>query len=160
MRPNYLKFLELILRSIKSKVEIDVYHSFLLSSIVIAIKFEYLHKWTISNTKRSIVVTIEFKYFRSSLNICNKHQILNLFFIAHLFDLTEIYDSRVSNCIELHKFWHYSTDLGTNSYSRDRIVYWFFYQYLITIHIESIWTTMISVELYEYRRYLMETRSQ
>jgi len=44
MRPNYLKFLKLVLRSIESEVEVDVYHSFLLSSIVIAIEFEYLHK--------------------------------------------------------------------------------------------------------------------
>jgi hypothetical protein len=44
MRPNYSKFLELVLRLIKSEVEFDVYLSFLLSSIVIAIEFEYLHK--------------------------------------------------------------------------------------------------------------------
>ncbi len=43
-RPNYLKFLVLVLRLIESEVEFDVYHSFLLSSIVIAIEFEYLHK--------------------------------------------------------------------------------------------------------------------
>ena len=36
---------------------------------------------------------------------CDKHKILNF-----------------SNCIELHKFWHYSTDLGMNSYGRDQIV--------------------------------------
>ncbi len=35
-------------------------------------------------------------------------------------------NSRVSNCSELHKFWHYSTDLGTNSYSRDQIACQFF----------------------------------
>jgi len=50
MRPNYLNFLELELRSIESKVEFNVYRSFLLSSIVLAIEFEYLRKWTISNT--------------------------------------------------------------------------------------------------------------
>jgi len=44
MRPNYLNFLELVLRSIESEVEFDVYRSFLLSSIIIAIEFEYLHK--------------------------------------------------------------------------------------------------------------------
>jgi hypothetical protein len=43
-RLNYLKFLVLVLRLIESEVEFDVYHSFLLSSIVIAIEFEYLHK--------------------------------------------------------------------------------------------------------------------
>ncbi len=64
-------------------------------------------------------------------------------------------NSRVSNCIKLHKFWHYSTDLGTNSYHRDQIVCQFFYRYLITIRIESIWTTSISVEPYEYCRYLV-----
>ncbi len=89
MRPNYLNFLESVLRSIESEVEFDVYHSFLLSSIIIATEFEY---------------------FQSSLNICDKHQILNF-----------------SNCIELHKFWHYSTDLGTNSYGRDQIVYQIFF---------------------------------
>ncbi len=59
MRLNYSKFLQLVLRSIESEVEFDVYHSFLLSSIVVTIEFEY--------------------------------QILNLFFIAHLLYLTEIY---------------------------------------------------------------------
>jgi hypothetical protein len=44
MRLNYSKFLKLVLRSIESEVEFDVYRSFLLSLIVIAIKFEYLHK--------------------------------------------------------------------------------------------------------------------
>jgi hypothetical protein len=44
MRPNYSKFLKLILRLIESKIEFDVYRSFLLSSIVIAIEFEYLRK--------------------------------------------------------------------------------------------------------------------
>ncbi len=111
MRPNYLKFLELVLRLIESEVEFYVYRSFLLSSIVLAIKFKYLHKWTISNTYRLIAVTIEFEYLQTILTI-----ILNLFFIAHLFDLT------VLNCIELHKFWHYSTNLGMNSYSRDQTV--------------------------------------
>jgi hypothetical protein len=57
-----LNFLELVLRLKESEVEFDVYQSFLLSSIVIAIKFEYLRKWTISNTQRWIVVTIEFEY--------------------------------------------------------------------------------------------------
>ncbi len=66
-------------------------------------------------------------------------------------------NSRVSNCIELHKFWYYSTDLGTNSYSRDQIVYQFFYLYLITICIELIRTTSISVKPYEYHRYLVNT---
>jgi hypothetical protein len=28
--------------------------------------------------------------------------------------------------MELHKFWHYLTDLGMNSYSRDQIVYQYF----------------------------------
>ncbi len=42
MRPNYSKFLKLVLRLIKSEVEFDVYRSFLLSLIVIAIEFEYL----------------------------------------------------------------------------------------------------------------------
>ncbi len=64
-------------------------------------------------------------------------------------------NSRVLNCIKLHKFWHYLTDLGTNSYGRDQIVYHFFYRYSITIRIELIWTKLISVELYEYRRYLV-----
>ncbi len=50
MRPNYLNFLELVLRSIESEVEFDIYRSFLLSSIIIAIEFKYLRKWTISNT--------------------------------------------------------------------------------------------------------------
>jgi hypothetical protein len=36
MRPNYSKFHILVLRSIKSEVEFDVYRSFLLSLIVIA----------------------------------------------------------------------------------------------------------------------------
>jgi len=44
MRPNYLKFLELVLRLIESEVEFNVYRSFLLSSIGIAIEFEYLRK--------------------------------------------------------------------------------------------------------------------
>jgi hypothetical protein len=39
-----LNFLELILRSIESEVKFDVYHSFLLSSIIIAIEFKYLRK--------------------------------------------------------------------------------------------------------------------
>jgi len=39
------------------------------------------------------------------------------------------------------------------SLSRDQIVYQFFYRYSITIRIESIRTTLISVEPYEYRRY-------
>jgi hypothetical protein len=52
-------------------------------------------------------------------------------------------NSRVSNCIELHKFWHYSTNLGINSYGRDQIVYQFFYRYLIIICIESIRTVQI-----------------
>ena len=38
-----------------------------------------------------IVVTIEFEYLQLSLNICNRVRILNLFFIAHLFE-TEIYE--------------------------------------------------------------------
>ncbi len=50
MGPNFLNFLELVLRSIESEVEFDIYHSFLLSSIVLAIEFEYLRKWKISNT--------------------------------------------------------------------------------------------------------------
>jgi hypothetical protein len=44
MRPNYLNFLELVLRSIEYEVEFDVYRSFLFSSIIIAIEFEYLRK--------------------------------------------------------------------------------------------------------------------
>jgi hypothetical protein len=44
MRPNYLKFLELVLRLIEFEVEFDVYHSLLLSSIVIVIEFKYLRK--------------------------------------------------------------------------------------------------------------------
>ena len=35
-------------------------------------------------------------------------------------------NSGVSNCIEVHKFWHYLTDLGTNISDRDQIVYLFF----------------------------------
>jgi hypothetical protein len=65
-------------------------------------------------------------------------------------------NSRASNCIELHKFWHYSTDLGTNGYGSDQIVYQFFNQYSITIHIESFQTTSISVEPYEYCCYLVQ----
>ncbi len=38
------KFLKLVLRSIEYKVEFDVYCSFLLSSIVIAIELKYLRK--------------------------------------------------------------------------------------------------------------------
>ena len=67
-------------------------------------------------------------------------------------------NSRASNSIKLHTFWHYSTDLGTNSYGRDQIVYQFVYQYSITIHIELIQTTSISVKVYEYRRYLVLTK--
>jgi hypothetical protein len=52
MRPNYSKFLELILRSLESEVEFDVYCSFLLSSIVIAIEFKYLRKRTLRITLR------------------------------------------------------------------------------------------------------------
>jgi hypothetical protein len=40
MKPNYFNFLELVLRSIESKVEFDVNRSFLLSSIIIAIEFD------------------------------------------------------------------------------------------------------------------------
>ncbi len=40
MRPNYLNFLKLVLRSIESEVEFNVYRSFLLSSIIIAIEFD------------------------------------------------------------------------------------------------------------------------
>jgi hypothetical protein len=40
---------------------------------------------------------------------------------------------------------------------RDKIVYQFFYRYLITI-CESIRTTSISVEPYEYRSYLLRSR--
>ncbi len=44
MKPNYLNFLELVLRLIESEVEFDVYRSFLLSSIIIAIEFNnYSH---------------------------------------------------------------------------------------------------------------------
>jgi hypothetical protein len=57
--------------------------------------------------------------------------------MAHLFDLVEIL-LIPECCIKLHKFWHYSTELGTNSYSRDQIVYQFFNQYSITIRIELI----------------------
>jgi hypothetical protein len=32
-------------------------------------------------------------------------------------------NSRASNCIKLHKFWHYLTDLGTNSYGKEQIIY-------------------------------------
>jgi len=35
-------------------------------------------------------------------------------------------NSRALNCIKLHKFWHYLTNLGTNTYDRDQIVYQFF----------------------------------
>jgi hypothetical protein len=34
MRPNYLNFLELVLRSIESEVEFDVYRSFLLRFLI------------------------------------------------------------------------------------------------------------------------------
>jgi hypothetical protein len=44
MRPNHLNFLELVLRLIESEVEFDVYRSFLLSLIVLAIEFKYLRK--------------------------------------------------------------------------------------------------------------------
>jgi hypothetical protein len=44
MRPNYLNFLELVLRLIEFEVEFDVYHSFLLILIVLAIEFKYLRK--------------------------------------------------------------------------------------------------------------------
>ncbi len=44
MRPNYLKFLKLELRLIESEAEFNVYRSSLLSLIVIAIEFKYLHK--------------------------------------------------------------------------------------------------------------------
>jgi hypothetical protein len=32
-------------------------------------------------------------------------------------------NSGVSNCIEVHKFWHYLTDLGTNISDRERIFF-------------------------------------
>jgi hypothetical protein len=50
MRLNYLKFLELVLRLMESEVEFNVYRSFLLSSIVMAIEFKYSRKRTISST--------------------------------------------------------------------------------------------------------------
>jgi hypothetical protein len=52
MRPNYLKFLKLILRLIKFEVEFDVYRSFLLSSIVIAIEFTIMIIVTQYHTKQ------------------------------------------------------------------------------------------------------------
>jgi hypothetical protein len=32
-------------------------------------------------------------------------------------------NSGVSNCIEVHKFWHYLTDLGRNISDRERIFF-------------------------------------
>ncbi len=52
------------------------------------------------------------------------------------------------NCIELLKFWHYSADLGTNSYCRDQIVY----QFLMGI--QSLFV-LNRFEPYEYRCYLV-----
>jgi hypothetical protein len=66
-------------------------------------------------------------------------------------------NSGVSNCIEVHKFWEYSTDLRTNISDRDQIFFENFLSISFQIRIVSNRTTSISVEVYEYRRYLFET---
>ncbi len=63
-----------------------------------------------------------------------------------------------SNCIEVRKFWEYSTNLRMNISDRDRIFFQIFLSILFRIRIVSIWTTSISVELNEYRSYLVVTR--
>ena len=63
-------------------------------------------------------------------------------------------NSGVSNCIEVLKFWEYSTDLRTNISDRDRIFFEKILSISLWIRIVSNRTTSISVEVYEYCRYL------
>jgi hypothetical protein len=63
-------------------------------------------------------------------------------------------NSGVLNCIEVRKFWEYSTDLRTNISDRDQIFFEKFLLISFRIRIVSNRTTSISVEVYEYRRYL------
>ena len=122
-----MNFLELALSSIESEVEFDVYRSFCWVRIVIAIEFEYFR--TSSNIQHLEIDSCnhwvqifpnEFEYLRSSSNF---KIVLYWTFM----------NSGVSNCIEVSKFWEYSTDLRTNISDRVRIFFWkFFYR----IHIE------------------------
>jgi hypothetical protein len=64
-------------------------------------------------------------------------------------------NSGVSNCIEVCKFWEYLTDLRMNISDRDRIFFENFLSISFRIRIVSNRTTSISVEVYEYRRYLV-----
>jgi hypothetical protein len=63
-------------------------------------------------------------------------------------------NSGVSNCIEVCKFWEYSTDLRMNISDRDRIFFEKFLSISFRIRIVSNRTTSISVEVYKYPRYL------
>ncbi len=66
-------------------------------------------------------------------------------------------NSGVSNCIEVRKFWEYLTDLRTNISVRDWIFFWKILSISFRIRIVSNRTISISVEVYEYRRYLVTT---
>ncbi len=66
-------------------------------------------------------------------------------------------NSWVSNCIEVRKFWEYSTDLRTNISDRDQKFFEKFLSISFRIRIVSNRTTSISVEVYEYRHYLKLT---
>ena len=118
MGSNYLNFLELALSSIESEVKFDVYRSFCWVRIVIDIEFEYFR--TSSNIQHLEIDSCnhwvqifpnEFEYLRSSSNF---KIVLYWTFM----------NSGVSNCIEVSKFWEYSTDLRTNISDRDQIFFW------------------------------------
>ena len=66
-------------------------------------------------------------------------------------------NSGVSNCIEVRKFWEYLTDLRMNISDRDQIFFENFLSISFRIRIVSNRTTSISVEVYEYRHYLIQT---
>ena len=84
-----------------------------------------------------------------SSNICDKHWILKLFFIGHLW-IPEFWTvSKYANFGNIQTIWERIFPI--------EIEYFFenFLSILFQIRIVSNRTTSISVEVYEYRRYLV-----
>ena len=97
---------------------------------------------------RCLVGTIEFEYFQTSSNICCKHQILKLFFIGHLWIPEFRTVSKYTNFGNIRPIWERIFPIEFE---------YFFEKFLsisFRIRIVSNRTISISVEVYEYCRYL------
>jgi hypothetical protein len=99
----------------------------------------------------SIESEVEFDVYRSFSNICDKHRILKLFFIGHLWILEFRTVSKYANFVNIWPIWERIFPIE---------IEYFFEKFLsisFRIWIVSNRTTSISVKVSEYRRYLVYT---